>query len=104
MLQNFQFKLLLLFSSLILFSCASKTPSPEFAKWASLKTPTTGETHIYGTYQAGCISGAEALPVDGQGYSVVRRSRVRYYGHPTLVTYLTELSKKSNQKKYPREI
>jgi penicillin-insensitive murein endopeptidase len=98
------FKISHLALCLLFVGCASlitKELSPEFAKWASLKTPSTSEPKIYGSYQMGCLAGAKALPLDGQGYTVVRRSRERYYGHPTLVNYLTELGKKLKQKNTP---
>lgn len=91
----------LLFMALLFVGCSAlavRELSPEFAKWASVKSPTTGASHIYGTYQAGCISGAKQLPLDGDGYTVVRRSRARYFGHPGMISYLTELGKKLQQK------
>jgi penicillin-insensitive murein endopeptidase len=87
------------------FSCATiKLPSPEFAKWAAVQTPSTGDTQIYGTYQAGCIAGAKALPLNGEGYYVVHQERSRYYGHPSMIGYLTALAKKVKQKKYPNMV
>ena len=83
-----------------LFGCKSMTPSPEFAKWASVKTPTAGDSAVYGTYQAGCLSGAKALPLEGTGYYVARTQRQRYYGHSTMINYLTELGRRIDRKKY----
>lgn len=94
------FNFFLLMMSLIFFGC-STLPSPEFAKWAGVKSPTIGEPRIYGTYQKGCLAGAKQLPLEGPGYVVVRRSLERYYGHPVMIGYLTELGKKIHQKKYP---
>jgi penicillin-insensitive murein endopeptidase len=79
-------------------------PSPEFAKWAAVPSPAAGEAHIYGTYQAGCIAGAATLPLSGKGYFVVHRSRARFYGHPTMISYLKELGKKVRKKRYPTMI
>lgn len=89
--------------SLILIGCSTftKMPSPEFAIWSSFKAPTAGDSRIYGTYQAGCLTGAKALPLQGPGYYVVRKSRERYFGHPDMISYLTELGKKNEQKKFP---
>lgn len=91
----------LLSAPLLVFGCSTVTPSPEFAKWASVKSPSIGTPHVYGTYQAGCLAGAQTLPLEGRGYFVVHRSRERYYGHITTINYLTSLGKKINQKKYP---
>lgn len=85
-------------------SLATPTISPEFAKWSSVKSPAKGEPQIYGSYQAGCFKGAAPLAFEGPGYFVVHRSRERFYGHPTMVSYLTELGKKIRQKKYPTMI
>lgn len=50
------------------------------------------------------MAGAKELPLEGPGYVVVRRSRERYYGHPVMIDYLTELGKILRQKKYPTMI
>ncbi len=101
------FGIFLLIVGLIFFGCSplvTREPSPEYAKWSSIKSPVSGEPRIYGSYQSGCLAGAQQLPLDGAGYSVVRRSRNRYYGHPAIIGYLTELGKKIRQKKYPSMI
>lgn len=85
-------------------SLFTKEISPEFSNWASLKLPSLGEPKIYGSYQMGCLAGAKALPLKGEGYFVVRQSRERYYGHTTMINYLTDLGKKLHQKKYPNMI
>jgi penicillin-insensitive murein DD-endopeptidase len=82
-------------------SFATKEISEEFSKWAAIKTPSTGESKIYGSYQMGCLAGAKALALKGDGYFVVRKTRERYYGHPVMINYITELGKKLKQKKYP---
>lgn len=64
----------------------------EFAKWANVKSPTSGPAKVYGGYNAGCISGAEELPLIGSGFQVVRTSRNRYYGHPNLNYYIKDLA------------
>ena len=96
--------LLKFFLIIFVVGCASmkkKELSPEFAKWAAIKSPTAGDTQIYGTYQAGCIAGAKPLPLSGTGYYVAHMSRARFYGHPTMIAYLTELGEKLKKKKYP---
>lgn len=102
-----EFKLFHLVLCLLTAGCSTlvtKELSPEFAKWASFKSPTANEPQVYGSYQMGCLAGAIALPLEGQGYTVVRRSRERYYGHPTMINYLTNLGKSLQQKKYPTMI
>ena len=53
--------------------------------------PAPGEPRSIGSYTSGCIQGAQTLPSRGPGFQTVRRSRSRYFGHPTLVQYLQEL-------------
>lgn len=51
-----------------------------------------GQAEAIGTYTAGCVAQAEALPGDGEGYQVIRLSRQRYYGHPEMVNYVRQLA------------
>jgi penicillin-insensitive murein endopeptidase len=60
--------------------------------WASVSQPTKrSEARSIGTYTAGCLSGAVALPINGRGYQVMRLSRKRYYGHPDLIQFIERL-------------
>lgn len=81
---------------------ATSEPDARFAKWAAIKTPSKTSTKIYGGYAGGCIAGAEALPLEGDGYLVLRSSRNRYYGHPTLITYLKSVAVKTKQAGLPK--
>ena len=47
-----------------------------------------------GFYAKGCIAGAQALPINGKTWQVMRLSRNRNWGHPDLVTLLERLSQK----------
>ena len=60
--------------------------------WGEILEPAPGTPHAIGSYAAGCIQGATALPVEGQGYQVMRPQRRRHFGHPLLVHYLQELA------------
>lgn len=42
----------------------------------------------YGGYSKGCVSGAQALEVDGPYWQVMRLSRNRNWGHPRLVSFI----------------
>ena len=63
-----------------------------FAEWARITDPFPGAASAIGFYSAGCLQGAEALPLDGTGYAVMRPSRRRFFGHATLLNYLTTLA------------
>lgn len=47
----------------------------------------------YGFYNKGCMSGAVAMPIDGQNWQVMRLSRNRRWGHPTTIGLLQQLSR-----------
>ena len=62
--------------------------------WSSVHKPTSSKAaHSIGTYTSGCVRGAATLPVNGQGYQVMRLSRNRNYGHPDLVQFIEKLGK-----------
>jgi len=62
-----------------------------WASWSAVPGPTTGAPQVYGTYNAGCLAGADVLPPQGRGYQVMRLSRNRHYGHPQLIALVQHL-------------
>jgi penicillin-insensitive murein DD-endopeptidase len=60
--------------------------------WSEVVDPAPGPPRAVGTYTAGCVQGAVALPPEGPGFQTMRRSRRRFFGHPTLIRYLQELA------------
>jgi len=67
------------------------------ADWGDVGTPSPGPTQSIGTYWAGCIQGAQALPLDGPGYEVIRVSRNRFWGQPTTIELIKSLSEQARQ-------
>jgi penicillin-insensitive murein endopeptidase len=59
--------------------------------------PTATPTQVIGFYAKGCIAGAEALPINGDTWQVMRLSRNRYWAHPDLVKLLERLSVKAHK-------
>src|SRR3954453_16942548 len=59
--------------------------------------PAAMPTHVVGFYAKGCIAGAEGLPINGEGWQVMRLSRNRYWGHPDLVALVERLSVKARK-------
>src|SRR5713226_7680484 len=59
--------------------------------------PAAMPTHVVGFYAKGCIAGAEALPINGENWQVMRLSRNRYWGHPNLVALLKRLADKARK-------
>lgn len=73
----------------------SEQPSArrEPARWHEQKTPAKGEPSAIGEYSAGCLRGAASLALDGAGYQVMHPSRLRYFGHPDLVSFVEGLGR-----------
>ncbi|WP_150046218.1 MULTISPECIES: penicillin-insensitive murein endopeptidase [Methylomonas] len=70
-------------------NCAARS---EAEIWAKVAAPTkSARAESIGSYTNGCLRGAQALPVTGVGYQVMRLSRNRFYGHPDLVRYIQDL-------------
>lgn len=59
--------------------------------WSEVRHPSAGEARVIGAYTNGCIGGARALPLQGEGYQVMRPGRHRNFGHPLLVNLLQRL-------------
>jgi penicillin-insensitive murein DD-endopeptidase len=60
--------------------------------WTAARLPTPSPPQVYGGYARGCIDGALSLPLDGPGYQVMRPSRQRFYGHPSLIAFVEQLA------------
>ena len=56
--------------------------------------PAAMPTRVVGFYAKGCIAGAEALPINGETWQVMRLSRNRNWAHPDMVALLERLSAK----------
>ncbi|MFN8831750.1 MAG: penicillin-insensitive murein endopeptidase [Labrys sp. (in: a-proteobacteria)] len=55
--------------------------------------PAPLEARAIGSYAKGCLAGAVAIPVDGATWQVMRLSRNRNFGHPTLVDFLQRFAR-----------
>src|ERR1700722_16657488 len=56
--------------------------------------PAAMPTRVVGFYAHGCIAGAQALPINGDTWQVMRLSRNRNWAHPDMVALLERLSAK----------
>jgi penicillin-insensitive murein DD-endopeptidase len=74
-----------LISLLVAFLCCA-------ADWSTVDTPAPGPTQSIGFYTAGCLQGAQPLPLDGPGYEAIRISRNRYWGQPVMLEYIQALA------------
>jgi len=51
------------------------------------------EARAIGFYAKGCLAGAKAIAVDGAAWQVMRLSRNRMWGHPSLIALIERLAK-----------
>ncbi|MGZ3694214.1 MAG: penicillin-insensitive murein endopeptidase [Bdellovibrionota bacterium] len=100
--------ILVIFTAFLGATTAMAAHTPEenrelFALWNKIEKPLeTSKVNSIGDYGAGCIMGAETLPLDGTNFSVMHPSRLRYFGHPVLVSFIKNLSEEMSAKKLPR--
>jgi penicillin-insensitive murein DD-endopeptidase len=59
--------------------------------------PAAMPTRVVGFYAKGCIAGAEALPIDGKTWQVMRLSRNRNWAHPDMVALLERLAARAHK-------
>lgn len=52
------------------------------------KLPSIGHAAAIGYYPGGCLAGGVELPVDGPNWQVMRLSRNRNWGHPSLIRFV----------------
>ena len=76
-----------------------KTPAKQL--FGRRATPAKLDTHVIGFYSKGCLAGAEALPINGPTWQVMRLSRNRNWGHPELIKFLKRLSAKATKLGWP---
>ncbi|MEZ5787903.1 MAG: penicillin-insensitive murein endopeptidase [Xanthobacteraceae bacterium] len=69
---------------------APSTPANEL--FGRKTTPADMQPQVIGFYSHGCVAGAEALPVNGPAWQVMRLSRNRNWGHPALIRLLETLA------------
>src|SRR6267154_209861 len=59
--------------------------------------PAAMPTRVIGFYAKGCVAGAEALPINGETWQVMRLSRNRNWAHPDMVALLERLADKAHK-------
>ena len=85
---------------LVAFVLWSMLPYESLAQgWSDVVDPAPGPPRSVGTYTAGCVQGAVALPPEGSGFQTMRRYRRRFFGHPTLIRYLQELAEAATKQR-----
>lgn len=69
---------------------AREQPAKEL--FGSVDVPAAMKARSIGSYAKGCLAGAEALPVNGERWQVMRLSRNRNWGNPALIAWLEKLA------------
>jgi penicillin-insensitive murein endopeptidase len=80
---------------LLLAFLATPALAQPAARWAAAQGPSPGTTRSIGATSLGCLQGAQALPLEGPGWQVVRASRNRYWGHPALLGAVRSLASRA---------
>ena len=73
----------------------AKTPAKDI--FGRRSTPTQDHSQVVGFYARGCLAGAQALPIDGDAWQVMRLSRNRNWGHPKLIAFLERMSRANRE-------
>src|SRR5579871_3189481 len=72
-----------------------KLPAKEL--FARKTLPAAMPKQSIGSYNKGCLAGAERMPLNGETWQVMRVSRNRYWGHPDMIALLKRLSAKAHK-------
>lgn len=72
-------------------ACAEAGTAGE--RWGAVSLPVSGGAQSIGSPAAGCISGAVAMPLEGEGWQVLRPQRNRFWGHPRTIAFLKTLGR-----------
>jgi penicillin-insensitive murein endopeptidase len=75
-----------------------KPPTPAKELFGAAKVPAQLASRAIGWYAKGCLSGAKGLAIDGPAWQVMRLSRNRMWGHPTLISLVERLATESKEK------
>ena len=67
-------------------------PDPAYDLFGAKKLPSIGHAAAIGYYPGGCLAGGVALPVDGPNWQVMRLSRNRNWGHPSLIQFVEKFA------------
>ena len=69
-----------------------KPNAPAKELFGARKAPADLKARAIGFYARGCLAGGTALPINGDTWQVMRLSRNRNWGHPSLIAFLERLA------------
>ena len=78
--------------ALAVYVASTAVAGAEPPDWGAVSGPAPAPARAIGGHALGCLAGGVALPADGPGYQVMRPSRGRFYGHPDLIRFVSELA------------
>lgn len=64
-----------------------------------MEQPYPGHPAAIGSPANGCLIGAEAMPLTGLGWDVMRPARNRNWGHPAMIRFLTDMGAQMHARK-----
>ncbi|GGH07902.1 penicillin-insensitive murein endopeptidase [Alsobacter metallidurans] len=79
--------------SVLPLATPARAEPPAKELFGAVTRPADMPSRVLGFYAKGCLAGAEALPVDGPAWQVMRLSRNRAWGHPALINFLEKFAR-----------
>ncbi len=86
------FAIALALSAMSAAALAAGNDPPAKKLFSEVTVPSPGTPRVIGSYAKGCLAGADALPVTGPHWQVMRLSRNRNWGDPELISYIEKFS------------
>jgi len=84
-------------------AAAAKPAAPAIKKanarelFGAAKEPANLAARSIGFYAKGCLAGGKPLPVNGPAWQVMRLSRNRNWGHPSLIRYIERFAQDAKE-------
>ena len=79
--------------ALSLWTAPASAEPPAKELFGAVTRPADMPSRVLGFYAKGCLAGAEALPVDGPAWQVMRLSRNRNWGNPRADRFLEKFAR-----------
>jgi len=87
--------------TLLTLTGAQAADQPAKQAFGTQKLPSDEAAKVIGFYSRGCLAGAQALPLNGSHWQVMRTSRNRNWGHPQLIDFIERLSANAAKTGWP---
>jgi len=87
----------LIFIMVLCYSFVSMAHDQSYYRLSKIKNPIKGESRSVGSYANGCLIGGKKLPINGDGFQLMRLSRKRYYVHDNLYNFIINFAKDIKQ-------